>query len=155
MQTRREMLTSSLAAAGAAELPIAATESRCAQPENRHYYDWTDLQTSDPEVRGKMRYGEHNKVFCDGVEIKRAVRFLTGKNGWVEYQKVDANGQAYCETISADTGLPAIPPHMPYHSFRRMADGAIFKEYIGRLATDIAYGEVKYINTGEQHANAT
>lgn len=67
--------------------------------ERHEYFDWSlDWEglpafTTDPEWVGKLRYGRHNVVTCNGIQIHYATRYVTGPQGWVEYQIRDANGQ--------------------------------------------------------------
>lgn len=46
------------------------------------YTPHKDIKVIDSNIR----------VFCDGVEIKRASNFLEGADGWVEYINVDDEG---------------------------------------------------------------
>lgn len=52
----------------------------------KFFFDWTKNPpyTTDPRYRGKLEAGLHNRVFVDGVDIGKCLRFETGKMGWVE-----------------------------------------------------------------------
>ena len=83
-----------LSALAAISLLFREANQKPRDESNQGYmFDWTSDPpiTNDPAYTQKLKYGKHNHVYCDDIEIQRVIRFFTGPQGWVERYSTDTD----------------------------------------------------------------
>jgi hypothetical protein len=75
--------------------PNRSTQLPTPEQEASHYFQWFDTYpfTTDNRYVARLSIGIHNVVRLDGQEVAGSVvAFVTGKNGWVECEELDSEG---------------------------------------------------------------
>lgn len=133
---------------------LAASAVRAEEVEG-HIFDWTGYvpETTDPKYKGKLTWGRHNHVICNGVELSAPTRFQVGLHGWVEQFYRDREDRTVIEVLNQWEGdmlcSYPLPIWQVYDPNRKDKDGNLIPKYRERIKTVITRGHVIYWNDHE------